>query len=517
MNITNLKIGTRLGAGFAAVLGLTAIVAFCGVTQLNNVMQASDAMAAAEEQKQLANEWAEIIRLNGVRTLAKARTHDPDDQKFYEVAMEDSGKRGAQVQKELERLVQSNEGKRLLAKVNEMRAAYVDARSSVFKLKDGNQSINNHDLKSLIDQRMIPAMNSYMAAVNEFCIFQDLAFAKANEKIHDDADLGLVIIGIASLLALVIGSILALVLARSVIRPLAQAVEHAAAVASGDLTNEIQAVSKDETGKMMQALKDMNSNLQRIVCSVRDTAIAISTASSEIATGNMDLSSRTEQQASALEQTASSMEQITSTVKQNAENARAANMLAAAAADHAVKGGSVISEVIETMKTIDESSRKIVDIIGVIDSIAFQTNILALNAAVEAARAGEQGRGFAVVASEVRTLAHRSAAAAREIKHLIGDSVGKVGAGTRLVDQAGATMTDIVGSVKRVTSIMSEISVASLEQTAGIEQINYAIAHIDQVTQQNAALVEEAAASAGALHDQSAQLLQAIGAFKITQ
>jgi methyl-accepting chemotaxis protein len=265
----------------------------------------------------------------------------------------------------------------------------------------------------------------------------------------------------------------------------------------------------------MQALKDMNGSLQKIVGEVRMGTDTIATASSQIAAGNLDLSSRTEQQASSLEETASSMEELTSTVKQNGDNARQANQLAVSASDVAIKGGAVVAQVVDTMGSINESARKIVDIIGVIDGIAFQTNILALNAAVEAARAGEQGRGFAVVASEVRNLAQRSAAAAKDIKTLIGDSVEKVDAGSKLVNQAGATMSEIVASVKRVTDIMGEITAAGREQEAGISQINQAITEMDTVTQQNAALVEEAAAAAESLREQAGNLAEVASVFKL--
>jgi methyl-accepting chemotaxis protein len=322
-----------------------------------------------------------------------------------------------------------------------------------------------------------------------------------------------------SLLALaIIGVLLAIcvVVARSITRPLNEAVGVAQRVAAGDLTSTVEVKTKDETGLLLQALKDMNESLKKIVSEVRSGSEAIGSGTREIASGNADLSQRTEEQASSLEETASSMEELTSTVKQNAENARQANQLALGASTVAVKGGAVVSEVVQTMSSINESSKKIVDIIGVIDGIAFQTNILALNAAVEAARAGEQGRGFAVVASEVRNLAQRSAAAAKEIKQLIGDSVDKVGAGTRLVDEAGKTMEEIVSSVKRVTDIMSEITAASQEQSAGIEQVNQAITQMDEVTQQNAALVEEAAAAAESLQEQAQNLETAVAVFKLS-
>jgi methyl-accepting chemotaxis protein len=272
---------------------------------------------------------------------------------------------------------------------------------------------------------------------------------------------------------------------------------------------------RDETGSLMAALKHMNDSLRTIVGKVRAGTDAIGTASREIASGNLDLSARTEQQASALEETAASMEELTVTVKQNADNARAANQLAISASEVATEGGAIVAQVVDTMGAIHASATRIVDIIGVIDGIAFQTNILALNASVEAARAGEQGKGFAVVAAEVRNLAHRSAAAAKEIKALIDDSVGKVGAGGKLVDQAGAAMQAIVESIRRVTDIMGEITGASQAQAAGIDQVRQAIVQMDGVTQQNAALVEQAAAAAQALQDQAADLSQVVSVFRL--
>ncbi|MBS0425200.1 MAG: MCP four helix bundle domain-containing protein [Proteobacteria bacterium] len=311
--------------------------------------------------------------------------------------------------------------------------------------------------------------------------------------------------------------ILGFLLLRSIVAPLDEAIEIAHHVASGDLTSHIVVTStKSSTGRLMQALKTMNDNLIDLVGKVRSGTDQITMASGEIASGNSDLSQRTEEQASSLEETASSMEELTSTVKQNADNARQANQLAAGASEVAMKGGAVVGQVVHTMKSINESSHKIVDIISVIDGIAFQTNILALNAAVEAARAGEQGRGFAVVATEVRTLAQRSAAAAKEIKELIGDSVAKVEDGTRLVDEAGTTMDEIVSAVKRVTDIMSEISAASQEQSSGIEQVNQAVTQMDEVTQQNAALVEEAAAAAESMQEQAQALTQAVSTFRLS-
>ncbi|MDO8065405.1 methyl-accepting chemotaxis protein [Janthinobacterium sp. SUN206] len=320
---------------------------------------------------------------------------------------------------------------------------------------------------------------------------------------------------ILGLLASALGIGCAAYITRAITQPINSAVKVAQTVASGDLTSQIEVHTTEETGQLLQALKDMNSSLVSIVGQVRSGTETIATASSQIASGNLDLSSRTEEQASSLEETASSMEELTSTVRQNADNAQQANQLALSASGVAVKGGEVVGKVVETMDAINDSSRKIVDIISVIDGIAFQTNILALNAAVEAARAGEQGRGFAVVATEVRNLAQRSAGAAKEIKTLIGDSVVAVDAGSKLVAEAGSTMAEIVSSVQRVTDIMAEISLATQEQSSGIDQINQAIGQMDQVTQQNAALVEEAAAAAESLQEQSGQLAEVVSVFKL--
>jgi methyl-accepting chemotaxis protein len=349
-----------------------------------------------------------------------------------------------------------------------------------------------------------------------------------SEKINADSESareqGDAVVGRARLLiiatvvlAMLITLALGLLVARSIIGPLDEAVHFAAAIAGGDLGGSIAVDARDrsETGKLKQALDEMRASLHQIVSKVRSNTETMATAASEIASGNMDLSARTEMQASSLEETAASVEELTSTVKHNADNARQANQMAATASEIAVKGGAVVDEVVRTMGHIDQASRKIVDIIGVIESIAFQTNILALNAAVEAARAGEQGRGFAVVASEVRNLAQRSNTAAKEIKDLIGASVDSVNQGSALVGTAGATMRDIVTAVTRVLDVMAEISSASREQEAGIAQVNQAIVQIDSATQQNAALVEESAAAAKSLQQLSDQLAAMVGVFQL--
>jgi methyl-accepting chemotaxis protein len=320
-----------------------------------------------------------------------------------------------------------------------------------------------------------------------------------------------------SAIAFLVGIGFAVVIGRAIAAPVRAALAVAETVARGDLSSKIEAGGASETGALMGALKDMNGNLVRIVSEVRNGTETIATAADQISAGNLELSARTEQQASSLEETASSMEELTSTVRQNADNARTANALARSASDVAGRGGATVRRVVQTMDAITSSSKKIGDIIAVIDGIAFQTNILALNAAVEAARAGEQGRGFAVVASEVRTLAGRSAAAAKEIKALVGDSVGKVEEGSRLVSEAGATMQEIVESIGRVTTIMSDITLASQEQSVGIEQVNEAITQMDQVTQQNSALVEEAAAASEAMREQAYALSQLVATFRFEQ
>jgi methyl-accepting chemotaxis protein len=319
-------------------------------------------------------------------------------------------------------------------------------------------------------------------------------------------------LGLAALLA---GAACIVWLARGIMQPLGEAIFIAETVAAGDLSKEFETDRGGDFGRLLRGMGEMEDTLTDVVTRIKASTDSIVVASGQIAAGNQDLSSRTEEQASSLEETAASMEELTSTVKQNADNARQANQLALSASEVAVKGGNVVGQVVDTMASINASSKKIVDIIGVIDGIAFQTNILALNAAVEAARAGEQGRGFAVVASEVRSLAQRSGAAAKEIKGLIDDSVGKVDVGSALVGEAGKTMKEIVGSVRRVTDIIGEITAASHEQAQGIEQVNQAIAQMDQVTQQNAALVEEAAAAVQSLQEQAGSLSQVVATFKL--
>jgi methyl-accepting chemotaxis protein len=368
---------------------------------------------------------------------------------------------------------------------------------------------------ALVHGPMIELFAPVRAAINSLIQTQLDEAAKANDKSRSTYEMVRLVCLSGMALGLILAAIVGAMLVKGIVHPLDEAVRIAGAVAAGDLTQDIRVRANDETGHLMRALNEMNAGLARLVGRVRAGTDTIASASGEIATGNLDLSTRTEQQAASLERTAASMEELTSTVRQNADNARQANVLAQSASAVAAKGGTVVTQVVSTMGAINTSATRIADIIGVIDGIAFQTNILALNAAVEAARAGEQGRGFAVVASEVRNLAQRSAAAAKEIKELIADSVEKVNHGSALVDQAGATMGEIVGSINRVTDIMAEIMAASQEQSIGIEEVNRAIVQMDQTTQQNASLVEEATAAAQALREEAESLALAVGEFRL--
>ncbi len=415
----------------------------------------------------------------------------------------------------LDQTIKTEQGRALLKELNESRRQFLALRTTFTGMAAKPEQ--RDEAKQLLLKDLRPVQLQYMATLDKLLQFQAQLMSDAAKAAEAEAKLARIIIMALSLGALVASAVVALAATRSITHPIAEAVSVARRVADGDLTSHIAVESSDETGQLMQALLDMNTSLVRIVGKVRSGTDSIATASNQIATGNLDLSSRTEQQASSLEETASSMEEITSTTRHNSDNARQANQLAVSASDVAVKGGMVVAQVVETMDEINASSRKVVDIIAVIDGIAFQTNILALNAAVEAARAGEQGRGFAVVASEVRNLAQRSAAAAKEIKELISASVDKVDTGAKLVAQAGATMDDIVASVQRVTDIMGEITEASREQESGIGQVNQAITDMDTTTQQNAALVEQAAAAAQALEQQSQELAHAVSVFKLAE
>ncbi|MES2148816.1 MAG: methyl-accepting chemotaxis protein [Pseudomonadota bacterium] len=513
--MNDLNIGTRLGLGFTLVLLLLVALTGVGIWRMHSASALTEQMINVKvRNERLIDEWAKVIEVNAARTTTAWKVSDAADQKAVEDQMKASSARATEIQELLGTNLQHPSARADLARVLETRKAYTEARARVFKEKAAG---NLDAARAIYEQEMKDRRETYLASLQRLSDTQRRLLDETAGEIAAQYQSGRMLLIALGSLAIALGVGCALAITRSITTPLRAALEVAETVSSGDLTSSIGAGRGDETGKLMDALRTMNDNLVRIVGQVRDGTDTIGTASREIASGNLDLSTRTEQQASSLQQTASSMEQLTATVKLNADNARSANNLAIAASAVASQGGTVVAEVVATMGSINDSSRKIVDIISVIDGIAFQTNILALNAAVEAARAGEQGRGFAVVASEVRNLAQRSAAAAKEIKQLIGDSVNQVEAGSRLVDQAGKTMGEVVASIGRVTAIMTEITSASDEQSAGIEQINEAVTQMDLVTQQNAALVEEAAAAAASMQEQSARLSEVVSVFRLGQ
>jgi len=508
----NLKIGTRLAFSYAAVLILMAIVIVVTLGRMGDMKDATDRVVntSMKNQRNVA-EWSKIIEVNRALVEMAYRTPEPDQIKIISDRIAAGSVRSTELQQTIKAGLRNPKSQAQLEEVVAARVPYAAARKALLAAKMAG---DNEGAQRIFESQMLPTSLAYVESISKLAAAQQKSaekFVGDAAAAYDTARTTLIGLGI---LAMALGVTFGIFITRSIVRPIQDAVAVADRVSSGDLGSQFMVTTRDETGQLMAALQKMNDNLLGIVTRVRAGTETIATASAEIAAGNLDLSRRTEQQAGSLEETASSMEELTSTVRQNADNARRANTMASEAASIAGQGGAVIAQVVGTMSEINASSRKIVDITSVIDSIAFQTNILALNAAVEAARAGEQGRGFAVVATEVRNLAHRSAAAAKEIKGLIDDSVQKVEAGTSLVDSAGTTMTNIVQSISLVTGIMSEISHASDEQSAGIEQVNAAITEMDQATQQNAALVEQAAAAAGSMQEQAAHLADVVSVFK---
>ncbi len=513
MNLTDMKISTRLTLGFG-ILGL--LIAIMGGIAMTKAHTVDELFHLVVDDR-----YPKIASLNHIEAdtnlVARSMRNmlletEPADIKKEIERIESSRKDAGERMSKLEKTITSEKGKAAMSKVMEARSKYVKDQSQFIEMVSAGKS---DEAKELLFGDMRSVQTHYFEALEHLVTTQADAMTEAS---HDASS---AIAGIKSSIwaagsvALVIAALMAIWIIRSITRPINQAVDVSRAVAAGDLTVQFDSSGKNETAQLLSALKDMQQNLAKVVGGVRQNSEGVATASAQIAQGNLDLSQRTEEQASALEETAASMEELNATVKQNADNAKQANQLALGASTVAIKGGEVVNQVVETMKGINDSSKKIADIISVIDGIAFQTNILALNAAVEAARAGEQGRGFAVVASEVRSLAGRSADAAKEIKSLITASVERVEQGTALVDQAGVTMTEVVSAIKRVTDIMGEISAASTEQSAGVAQVGEAITQMDQVTQQNAALVEESAAAAESLKGQAQQLVQAVAVFKL--
>ncbi|AYM74979.1 methyl-accepting chemotaxis protein [Janthinobacterium agaricidamnosum] len=516
-----MKVGTRLGLGFALVLVLLVAVTVLGIARMAQIQERLDHVINVNNVvTRLVIDMRGNVsdRITSLRILTLMTDASDMEPEMARIKTQTSTYQETQKKLEEKFAVESTaEEKTLLASIKEYEAAAMPAIAKASALWMANDA---EGATRVMIKEIRPVQKKWMEALEQLATLED----KLNEqmqsdarKAFDSARLFMIILGV---LAVAMGVAAALVITRGLLKQLGGEPDYTASIAgsiaNGDLSIGIHTQPSDNSS-LLAEMKEMRNSLVGIVGQVRVGTETIGTASREIADGNIDLSSRTEMQASALEKTASAMEELTSTVKQNADNAREANKLAATASDVALKGGSVVSQVVDTMSSINESAKKIVDIIGVIDGIAFQTNILALNAAVEAARAGEQGRGFAVVASEVRNLAQRSAGAAKEIKILIDDSAEKTERGTRLVGQAGVTMGEVVDSVRRVTDIMSEIASASQEQSAGIEQVNLSIIEMDGMTQQNAALVEQAAAAAQSLQDQAAELAHVVSIFKLVE
>ena len=511
--ISNLKISSRLSLAFGFVLCLMVGVAGVGLKSIAAADQLLSAILQDDVKKlTLANSLAEEVHVVA-RVMRTVVLLDDPTQKSVEIPKITAARAAYDASREaLSKMPGSEAGDALLAKIDAAASEARAVNSDVLKLAADNK---DDEAVVLLLKQSGPKVAVWQALLDEYAGLQkkDMEAAEAAAHVADQRAMTALIV--LTVLAVVMGAGAAWLITRSITQPLERAIALASRIRDGDLTPTVVVTGRDETGQLLAAMGDMQISLVKVVSEVRGNAESVATASAQIAQGNLDLSQRTEQQASALQQTAATMEELGTTVRQNADNAQQANQLAQGASSVAIKGGEVVGQVVETMRGISESSRRIADIIGTIDGIAFQTNILALNAAVEAARAGEQGRGFAVVASEVRSLAQRSAEAAKEIKSLIGASTERVDQGTALVDQAGQTMNEVVASIRRVTDIVGEISSASSEQSNGIAQVGQAVSQMDQATQQNAALVEESAAAAGSLKGQAATLVQAVSGFKL--
>ncbi len=512
--LRHLSVRARLTIGFGAIVALLAASTALGVWQLHAL---SDAIARIETRdlaaERLVNEWRKATQVNLPRVLAVTLGADTEVSRLFAPQIEATAREISELQKKAEAALTSPRQKAALAEVIARRGEYLAARKEVMRARDAG---NPAETARLVDAKMMPAVEAYAASQDQLArlVAEESSAHTGSARTSAGADSTLLVV--FAVLGVALAVVLGTMISKSIMDPVRRATRAAALLATGDLSEHIVARSRSEFGRMIAAFEEMRVSLERSVESVQQSARIVGRDAREIAKGNVDLASRTEEQASTLEQTAGSMEEFAATVKHNTDNARQASDLARDAADIALRAGRVVSDAVGSMNGIADASRRIADIIGVIDGIAFQTNILALNAAVEAARAGEQGRGFAVVAGEVRNLAQRSAAASREIKALIEDSVGRVGSGTRLVGDAGTTMKDVVTAVQRVAGMIAEISTASQQQLAGIEQVSHAVTQLDRVTQQNAALVESAAATAENMAGQAEQLLAAVAHFRLS-
>ena len=513
MKLTNYKIGTRLAGAFGLVIMLSVGSAGLALRELASVEQnLEDIVTDNNVRIKLMHEMAESVHVVSRVMRTMVLLHEKSEVQAEEAKLLKARARYDAGWAALQKFPASEVGRANREKIEAVATTARGLNNGVIDLAHGGKDA---EAITMLLKSANPATQIWQDTLDENIAYQEANTEKQFlQAVADYEQARSVMIG-ANLLTIGLAALFGWLITRSITVPMNRAGAATGRMAEGDLSVELSPDGKDETAHLVGALANMRNNLQRIVGDVRQNADSVATASSQIAQGNLDLSQRTEEQAAALEETAASMEQLSSTVMQNADNAKQANQLALGASTVAVRGGEVVSQVVDTMKSINESSKRIADIISVIDGIAFQTNILALNAAVEAARAGEQGRGFAVVAGEVRNLAQRSADAAKEIKRLITTSVERVEQGTVLVDQAGSTMTEVVGSIKRVTDIMGEISAASSQQSAGVAQVGQAVSKMDQVTQKNAALVEKSAAAAENLRSQAQQLVQAVAVFKL--
>jgi len=511
--LTELKIRTRLMLGFGIVLLFATVLLVLGLYKMSQLQGSTDyifqtkvaSLNAATEMREQGRALALVLRkMSSPRDLAEAAAESKRLASTLEIY--DTSETLAK------KLIDDAAGQKTLKQAQDQKTAILSISK---KIRDFVAEGNYFDASALLQTEFVIPHEKWMSELSELAKQQHEAMQVAYDASSSNYRKSLTSMLLVGLLTLALGGVAAWMIARSILEPIRNAAAFADRIANSDLSTSMETTGHDELSDLLRSLLQMQNNLLATVTQIKQGTETITVASQEIAHGNADLSSRTESQAGSLEETASSMEELTSTVKQNADNAGQANQLVVSATQVAVKGGNVVKEVVVTMGSIKDSSKKIVDIISVIDGIAFQTNILALNAAVEAARAGEQGRGFAVVASEVRNLAQRSATAAKEIKALIDDSVSKVDQGGALVDNAGKTMDEIVKSVQHVADIMSEITAASMEQSSGIEQVNLAITQMDEMTQQNAALVEQAAAAAESMEEQAMALTQAVSIFNL--
>jgi methyl-accepting chemotaxis protein len=513
MKLSDIRLAWRLGLAFGIVLLLVLAMAAVGGLQLKRILACNEVQAQVASQSMLVGDWKRETEINLVRSLVLAKGGNSSTlRELLTDPMKATSARITALKDQLATLITEPESRSLFDAVAGQRKTYSTVRDELFKrLKMGDVAGVEEDA----DKFLAPAAKAYIASIDALAV-QLGARLKASVEQQDRVTRSVTLwMGLLALAAVCSGGLLAWVITRSVVVPLRSAIATTARVAAGDLAQDIDVGRADEMGDLARSLAAMTAQLRRSMGDVLESSQTIRMASGEIAAGNADLSARTEQTASSLQQTASAMEQLTGTVRQSADAARQANQLAASAAEVAKRGGSMVGQVVQTMDEIQQSSRKIADIIGTIDGIAFQTNILALNAAVEAARAGEQGRGFAVVASEVRSLAQRSASAAQQIKSLIGASVDRVEAGGRMVADTGTTMQEIVASVQRVADIIGEISAASAEQSSGIGQVNGSVGDLDRMTQQNSSLVEESAAAAESLRQQAERLNALVLGFRL--